>query len=450
MKINFFMAKSYDILKTMSFNRLLVWCVILALLFLSFSCAQKRKVYVAPKPLPLPPPPVIVPPPELPPLVWTAESAMNQAPAAPDLRDDEPAQTLLEAVDLSLQKFAGMDGDAILHFGCDAVPVRRVFDSLNEFRTKLAELGLSEEFFRYVRENFVFYSSTAPQVVFTGYYEPLLRGSRCRSPQYPYPLYGRPADLLTVDLQQFYFYKQHPDLPMQIKGRADADNRVVPYFNREEIDFKRALSGRGLEIVWIDDLVDIFFLHIQGSGIVEFEDGSRIFVGYADQNGHPFRSVGRFLLDRQLIDRGQLSMQGMKAFLKGHPEAIPDALNSNPSYVFFQVSEQSATGTFGTRLTPWRSIASDQRLFPLGALAWIECEKPLFDPEKRINGWEKFGRFVLNQDTGGAIRGADRADLFTGHGERSELVAGNMKQKGALYFLLKKAEDPSIPVPTTK
>ena len=282
----------------------------------------------------------------------------------------------------------------------------------------------------------VFYSSAAPQVTFTGYYEPLLRGSRRESPRFPYPLYGRPGDLVTVDLPQFYFYKDQPNMA-QIKGRVEG-NRLVPYYSREQIDFRSQLRGRNLEIVWIDSLVDIFFLHIQGSGIVELEDGSRLYVGYADQNGLPFRSLGKYLLDMQLIERGQLSLQGMKAFLKEHPEAIPAALQANPSYIFFQISEQSATGTFGTRLTPWRSIASDQRLFPLGALAWIECEKPVFDADKRITGWERFGRFVLNQDTGGAIRGADRVDLFTGNGERSELVAGGMKQKGALFFLLKK------------
>ena len=326
----------------------------------------------------------------------------------------------------------------MLHFGIEAVPVACIVDSLKDFRNKLAELGLSEEFFRYIRENFIFYSSTAPQVVFTGYYEPLLRGSRSESPQYPYPLYGCPSDLLTIDLKQYYFFKDQPGVPTQIKGRIDMDNRVIPYYSREEIDFQSKLAGRGLEIIWIDNLVDIFFLHIQGSGIVQLEDGSRIFVGYADQNGHPFRSMGKFLLEKQLIDRSQLSMQGMKAFLKEHPEAIPEALNSNPSYIFFQVNQQSATGTFGTRLTPWRSIATDPRLFPLGALAYIECEKPVFDPQNCIVGWEKFGRFVLNQDTGGAIRGADHVDLFTGHGELSELVAGNMKQKGSLFFLLKK------------
>jgi membrane-bound lytic murein transglycosylase A len=414
----------------------------MALALLSISCAPK-KIYIAPLVPPFTPPhQTVVPTPELPPAVWTVENSLQPSPAIPELRDDQPAQSLLDAVDLSLQKFAAMDGTSVLNFGTAAVPVSRLVDSLKDFRAKLAELGLSEDFFRYVRENFSFFSSSAPQVVFTGYYEPLLRGSRRESPQFPYPLYGRPSDLVTVDLKQFYFYKDQNTLPAQIKGRVDADQRLVPYLSREDIDFKSKLAGRGLEIVWIDSLVDIFFLHIQGSGIVQLEDGSQIYVGYADQNGLPFRSMGKFLIDRQLIDRGQLSLQGMKAFLKEHPEAIPEALIANPSYIFFQINQQSATGTFGTRLTPGRSIATDQRIFPLGVLAYIECEKPVFDPEKRVAGWERFGRFVMNQDTGGAIRGADRVDLFTGHGELSELVAGSMKQKGQLFFLLKKLPAP--------
>ena len=424
----------------MKLKRLVI--IIPALLLFTFACMPKKKIYVAPVPppiqLPQPHVPPVEPPsvPALPP-IWTAANAMLKADAIPKLRDDETARSLLDAIDLDLEKFRPMDPLAMLRFGNEAVPVARIVASLEDFRAKLAELGLNETFFSYVRENYVFYSSAAPQVTFTGYYEPLLRGSRLKSPQFAYPLYGRPADLVTVDLPQFYFYKEQPGLPTQIRGRIES-NRLVPYYTRAEIDFKGALAGRGLEIVWIDSLVDIFFLHIQGSGIVQLEDGTQLFVGYADQNGHPFRSAGKFMLEKQLIDRGQLSLQGMKSFLNSHPEVIPEVLISNPSYIFFQVNRQSATGTFGARLTPWRSIASDPRVFPQGALAWIECEKPVFDAEKRLTTWQKFGRFVLNQDTGGAIRGADHIDLFTGHGEQSELVAGNMKQKGALYFLLKK------------
>lgn len=413
-------------------KRLLLTSMALGLALLSLSCTHKKKIYIAPKVQPIQQLP--------PPMIWTGANALQPLAAAPELKDDEPAQTLLDAVDLTLEKFSAMDGAAMLHFGTEAAPVSRVVDSLKDFRGKLAEMGLSEKFFCYVRENFVFYSSTAPQVIFTGYYEPLLHGSRCESPQYPYPLYGCPADLVTVDLPQFYFYKEQSNMA-QIKGRVDTGH-LIPYYTRADIDFRSMLAGRGLEIVWVDSLVDIFFLHIQGSGIVQLEDGSRIYVGYADQNGHPFKSIGRYLLDMRLIDRGQLSMQGMKAFLKAHPEAIPDAFMANPSYIFFQVNSQSATGTFGARLTPWRSIATDPRLFPLGGLAYIECEKPVFNVQNCIVGWEKFGRFVLNQDTGGAIRGADRVDLFTGHGELSELVAGSMKQKGALFFFLKKNPSP--------
>jgi membrane-bound lytic murein transglycosylase A len=411
----------------------------LALALFSSACSANKKVYIAQWAPPARPPATApVQPETTPPPVWTAENALLPAADLPGLADDEPAQTLLDAVDLSLAQFARMDPAMVLRFGAEAVPVARIVASLGDFRAKLAELVLGDAFYRYLRDNYVFYSSAAPQVMFTGYYEPLLYGSRRQSPQYPYPLYGRPDDLVTVSLPQFYFYKDQPCLPGQIKGRVDVGNRLVPYYTREDIDFKSALSGRGLEIVWIDSLIDIFFLHIQGSGIVQLDDGGRIFVGYADQNGLPFISLGKYLLDKQLVDRGQLSLQGIKAFLKQHPEEIPAALTANPSYVFFRENTQSATGTFGVRLTPWRSIASDQRLFPLGALAWIECEKPVFGPENRIVGWEKFGRFVLNQDTGGAIRGPDHVDLFTGSGDMAALVAGGMKQKGALYFLLKK------------
>jgi membrane-bound lytic murein transglycosylase A len=417
------------------------YIAVLVLLLFSFSCAPKRKIYVAPKAPTVPTPHQAIIPTVTPPAVWTVDNAMAPAAVLPELRDDEPAQTLIDAIDLTLAKFATMNGSAVYRFGTESVSLPCLVSSLKDFRGKLVELGLSDAFFRYLRENYVFYSSTAPQVTFTGYYEPLLRGSLRQSPQYPYPLYGRPGDLVTVDQPQFYFYKDQPNLP-QIKGRVEG-NRLVPYYSRAEIDFQSQLAGRKLEIVWIDSLVEIFFLHIQGSGIVELEDGSRLYIGYADQNGLPFRSLGKYLLDMQLIERGQLSLQGMKAFLKNHPEAIPAALQANPSYIFFQINEQSATGTLGTRLTPRRSIASDQRLFPLGTLAFIECEKPLFDTDKRIVGWQKFGRFVLNQDTGGAIRGADRVDLFTGHGDLAELVAGGMKQKGALFFLLKKEQPPS-------
>ena len=211
----------------MNLKRILQMGTLLLLVIFALSCAQKKKVYVAPKvPVVKPPYQAILPPVPPPPAVWTVENALLPATVIPELRDDEAAQTLLDAIDLSLKKYAEMAGDATQRFGAEAVPVSRIVSSLNDFRSRLAELGLSAEFFRYVRENFIFYSSNAPQVVFTGYYEPLLRGSRRESQHYPYPLYGRPGDLVTIDQKQFYFYKDQPNLP-QIKGRVDG-NRLIP------------------------------------------------------------------------------------------------------------------------------------------------------------------------------------------------------------------------------
>ncbi len=214
--------------------------VIIVVLLLTLSCAQKKKIYVAPKAPIVPTPHQTVLPPVPPPAAWTVDNAMAPAVVLPELRDDEPAQTLLDAVDLTLAKFATMDNAAVYRFGAESVPVSRIVASLTDFRGRLAAMGLSEEFFRYVRENYVFYASAAPQVIFTGYYEPLLYGSRRESPKYPYPLYARPGDLVTVDQPQFYFYKDQPNLP-QIKGRVEG-NRLVPYYTRERDRFPSQLA----------------------------------------------------------------------------------------------------------------------------------------------------------------------------------------------------------------
>jgi membrane-bound lytic murein transglycosylase A len=397
-----------------------VWFVIMGLTFLitAISCGRKIAKVL--------------------PIVWTPENAMKQTAALPDLRDDEAAQSLLAAIDLSLQKFAGLDGESRFHFGAESIAVSRITDSLRDFRAKLAEQGLSESFFRYVQDNYMFYSSAAAEVLFTGYYEPQLRGSFCKSEVYCYPIYGKPADLCTIDLQQYAFYKQHTDLPPRLKGRLTADKRIVPYYSRSEIDFQNKLAGQGLELVWVDSLIDVFFMQVQGSGQVLLDNGGSLRIGYADQNGHPYHSIGKFMVESGALAPQQVSMQNLRAYLKTHPDEIPLIFNYNPSYIFFNINEQGPTGSFGATLTPWRSIATDPRLFPPGTLAYIECEKPVLDDQNCIVGWEKFGRFVLNQDSGGAIRGPDRVDLFTGAGDLAAIVAGGMKQKGRLFFLLKK------------
>ena len=259
----------------------------------------------------------------------------------------------------------------------------------------------------------------------TGYYEPLLNGSRKPTARYRFPVFGVPQDLLVIDLADLY-----PELKgLRLRGRLEG-RRVVPYYDRAGIEEGRAsLAGR--EIVWVDDPVDLFFLQIQGSGRIALDSGETVRVGYADQNGHPYRSIGRILADRGDLPLEKASMQGIKDWARANPARLTELLNQNASYVFFR--ELPATGTgppgaLGVPLTPRRSIAVDPRFIPLGAPVYIATTWPL--TVKPLN------QLVLAQDTGGAIRGAVRADYFWGFGEDAAREAGRMKQPLRMWVLL--------------
>jgi membrane-bound lytic murein transglycosylase A len=222
--------------------------------------------------------------------------------------------------------------------------------------------------------------------------------------------------------------------PEKLVGRLEGGN-VVPYYSRREIDELGYLQGRGYEIAWVKDPIELFFLHIQGSGILQLEDGSRLFIGYAGQNGRPYRSIGRWLIDRDKIPREEMSMQRLRRYLLDYPEERNEIFFYNESYVFFRFSREGPLGNIEVPLTPGRSIATDARLFPKGALAFILTERPVLDASGQLVGWQSFARFVLNQDTGGAIRGLQRADLYFGTGAEAGAGAGYMNRPGRLYFL---------------
>ena len=213
---------------------------------------------------------------------------------------------------------------------------------------------------------------------------------------------------------------------------------VLPYFSRKQIETDNALADRDLEIAWLKDPLDVAFLHIQGSGRLKLSDESTISVGYQASNGRPYRSIGRYLLDRGLLSREEISMQSIRRYLSEHPETLEEVLNHNPSYVFFGLMDNGPFGNIDVPLTPGRSVALDSRIFPKGALCFISTEKPVMDSSHEITGWTKFSRFVLNQDTGGAIKGSGRADIFWGSDQGAELAAGHMKHEGDLYILIKK------------
>lgn len=259
----------------------------------------------------------------------------------------------------------------------------------------------------------------------TGYYEPLLRGSRSFGGNYIYPLYAAPDDLLVVDLSSLY-----PELKnLRLRGRLQG-KRVVPYFSRAEIEAGGG-PARGKELLWVDDPIDLFFLQIQGSGRVQLENGETVRVGYADQNGHPYKSIGKWLVDQGELTLDKASMQGIKDWARRNPAKLATLLNTNPSYVFFRELPNNLSGplgALGVPLSAERSVAIDPRAIPLGAPVWLATTRP--------NSPEPLNRLMLAQDTGGAIRGNVRADFFWGFGEAAGQLAGTMKQKGRIWVFL--------------
>lgn len=267
----------------------------------------------------------------------------------------------------------------------------------------------------------------------TGYYEPLLKGDRQRSERARFPLYAAPDDLVTVELAGVY-----PELKnLRLRGRL-VGNRLVPYPTRGEIEAAAAGGNgngfKGTPLAWAEDPVELFFLQIQGSGRIELPDGSQLRVGYADQNGHPYQSIGKLLVERGELKLEQTSMQGIKAWGARHPDKLPQLLASNPSFVFFRELPNDLPGplgALGVPLTGGRSIAVDPRFIPLGAPVFLATTQP--------NSPLPLNRLVLAQDAGSAIRGGVRADLFWGFGSEAGERAGRMKQRGRMWVLLPKA-----------
>lgn len=260
--------------------------------------------------------------------------------------------------------------------------------------------------------------------LFTGYYEPELKGSLTRSDRYRWPLYRRPADLVSVDLGLF-----RPDLKGEAIAGKLAGGRLVPYDDRTRIE-NGALAGKGLELAWVDDPVSAFFLQIQGSGRVDLPDGRVLRVGYDGQNGRPYVAIGRTLVQRGDLSQDAVSMQTIRAWLEAHPGAAARGImDSNPSYVFFRVLEgPGPLGAEGVPLTEGRSLAVDPHFIPYGVPIWLDAAAP--------SGPGKLQRLMVAQDTGGAIRGPVRGDVFWGHGPEAEAASGVMKSPGRWYLLL--------------
>jgi membrane-bound lytic murein transglycosylase A len=263
--------------------------------------------------------------------------------------------------------------------------------------------------------------------LFTGYFEPLLRGSRVRGGVFQTPLLARPTDLVAVELGQF----RDAWRGERIAGRV-VDGALRPYDTRAQID-AGSLGPRAAPLVWVDDPVDAFFLHIQGSGRVTLAEGGELRLGFAGQNGHAYVPIGRVLVERGVLTRDQVSMQSIRAWLAANPDLAGELMQANPSYVFFrELTGDGPLGSEGVALTPGRSLAVDRNHVALGVPVWLDAEDPL-DAARRVR------RLLVAQDTGGAIRGIVRGDVFWGAGAEAAERAGRMRSRGRFWVLLPQA-----------
>ncbi len=398
---------------------------------------------------PPPPPPVVeaappAPPPTPPPPVTTPQDALRAVPrvAFPSFLDTADRTTLGAALGQSRRWLRGRPADRVFVFGPRQVTAAEMLQGLDLFAELLAAEPSPQELARQVAASFDVFESVGDQSVeqsidrrgnmlITGYFEPMIEASRALEPGYEVPIYGRPRDLIDIDLGSFSERFKGERLSGRLEGR-----RLVPYLDRRQV--RRGASLPAPILAWAAEQVDLFFLEVQGSGTLRYPDGREQRIGYAATNGRPYRSIGRLLIDEGLIAQEKMSLQALRTYLSEHPEEVDRILEYNPSLVFFRRLEGAPVGNLGFPVTPKRSLAVDQRLFPPAALAFLVTEVPGLAEDGTTIGTAPLERFVLMQDTGGAIRGADRADFFWGRGDIAAQRAGAMKQPGRLYFLLPK------------
>lgn len=356
----------------------------------------------------------------------------------PDFADDMNYENLDESIKQSLSYLFKRPASSKFKFGDDIYTTSQMIKSLEVFQKFIVSRPSADELRKYINTNYYVYKSAGSnrkeEVLFTGYYEPELDGSLLKSDIYKYPVYGIPADLVSIDLSLFSPKYQGEKITGRYTGQ-----RVVPYYERREIEAGAIADNEAYIIAWVKDPVGLFFLQIQGSGKINLDNGETVNVHYHASNGHPYKSIGALLIQKDIIERSKMSMQSIREYLNSNPEKMQEILNHNPSYVFFKTEQDGPFGCLEVKLTPQRSIALDRRIFPLSGLVYIETLKPDVDENGEILGWSKCYKFVLAQDTGGAIRGPGRADLFWGNGKYAETAAGNMQHKGSFYFLMLKS-----------
>lgn len=349
--------------------------------------------------------------------------------------DDLDFERLFEAIEQSLRYYGRLPDSSQFQYGEIRYSAREMEASMHHL-LDILQTHQGDARIQAIQKNFLFFESknSKKEAFFTGYYEPILQGRRTPTQEFNTPLYETPKDLLKADLGIFNSKLKGQRIIGKVKG-----NRFVPYDSREEIAYRQSLKNRANPLIYVKNDIELFFLQIQGSGLVQLPNGVFKRLNYASQNGHSYRSIGRLLIEENKIPREKMSMQSLKKYLYNHPQEVKRILNHNPSYTFFREVKEGPLGYIEVPLTPERSIAMDRKLIPKGGLAFIATQIPLFENEQLMR-WKPVKRFVLVQDTGGAIRGHGRADIFFGHGKLAELKAGHMQQWGRIFLIVARKE----------
>ncbi len=314
-------------------------------------------------------------------------------------------------------------------------PIDHLTRSLLFFRNLVAEHPSAELLNRQINAYFDIYQASGtdgynPQrkMLVTSYYQPLFEGSLIAEGPYRYPIYGIPDTLVL---------RHDAESGKKQIGRLEG-SRFLNYWSRGEIEDDGRAAGN--ELVYLKDPLDAFLLHVQGSGLIKLPDGSIRGIHYAMKNGRRYKSIGKYMVQTGRMTLAEASIDSIRSYLAAHPDEIRVILHQNDSFIFFEwTTTHGAIGSLGRELTAGRSIAMDQGRFPAGALSFLSSRKPVLGNGRIIN-WTPFSRFVLVQDTGSAIRGSGRVDLFWGTGKDAGLAAGRMKEDGTLYFLLLKQQ----------
>lgn len=365
---------------------------------------------------------------------------MRLAAKTPPLLDDGDLASLRAAIGESLAWIEAQPADRTFVYGPRVVYAAEVRDGFVQMLEMLADDPAPHVLEERVRSRFEIYESVGGEqgdVLFTGYYEPIIEAAPAPDAAHATPIYARPPDLVEIPLDAFgEKFAGERALFGRVDGEGGPRPRVVPYWTRSEIVAGK-LAGKSLELAWAKDPVALFFVEVQGSGALLFPDGTEKRIGYAASNGRKYEAIGKLLIDEGEIPREQMSMQALRAWLSAHPDQIPRVLAYNPSYVFFRLLDGAPLGSLNRPVTPERSVATDSKLMPHGALGFVVTKRPVRGADGKPE-MQSLTRFVMNQDTGGAIRSPGRVDVFFGRGEAAELAAGHMKERGRMFYLVPK------------